>query len=62
MPDVITGLVAEGEAVEVRFFDFIKAFDTVSGNILKAKLWRYGLNVCMVSGKLAGQLNPKGFM
>lgn len=28
---------------------------------LIARLWRCGLNVCMMSGKLTGQMNPKGY-
>ncbi|CAM5078732.1 unnamed protein product [Natator depressus] len=42
--DEITGSVDEGKAVDVLFFDFSKAFDTVSHNILASKLKKYGLD------------------
>ncbi|CAM4403646.1 unnamed protein product [Lepidochelys olivacea] len=42
--DEITGSVDEGKAVDVLFFDFSKAFDTVSHNILASRLKKYGLD------------------
>lgn len=52
--------MVKGKAVEVIYVDFSKAFNTVSHSILITKLWRCGLDVCVMGGKLAGQLNPKG--
>ena len=39
-----TGWVDEGRAVDVVYLDFIKAFDTVSHNILLGKLRKCGLD------------------
>jgi len=41
--DGMTGWVDEGRAVDVVYFDFSKAFDTVSHNILIGKLRKCGL-------------------
>lgn len=39
-----SGLVDEWRTVDIACFDFIKAFDTVSLNILVEKLLKYGLD------------------
>uniref|UniRef100_A0A8B9BE17 Reverse transcriptase domain-containing protein n=1 Tax=Anser brachyrhynchus TaxID=132585 RepID=A0A8B9BE17_9AVES len=44
--DKVTRLVDEGKAVDVVYFDFSKAFDTVSHNILLKKLAALGLDWC----------------
>ena len=40
----MTGWVDEGRAVDVAYFNFSKAFDTVSHDILLGKLRKCGLN------------------
>ncbi|GAB0207242.1 mitochondrial enolase superfamily member 1 [Grus japonensis] len=42
--DGMTGWVDEGRAVDVVYLDFIKAFDTISHNILISKLRKCGLD------------------
>jgi len=42
--DGVTGWVDEGRAVDVVYFDFSKASDTVSHNILLGKLRKFGLH------------------
>ena len=42
--DETTGFVDKGRAVNVLYFDFGKALDTVSHNILVPSLGRYGLD------------------
>ena len=41
-------LVDEGQAVDVVYLDFSKAFDTVPHNILVEKLAAHGLDGCML--------------
>jgi len=40
----MTGWVDEGRAVDVVYFNFSKAFDTISHNILLGKFRKYGLD------------------
>ncbi|CAM5076865.1 unnamed protein product, partial [Natator depressus] len=47
--DEITGSVDMGKAVDVIYFDFSKAFDTVSHSILASKLKKYGLDEWTIS-------------
>ena len=42
--DKVTRLVDEGQAVDVVYLDFSKAFDTVPHNILMEKLAAHGLD------------------
>ena len=42
--DVMAGWVEEGRAVDVVYFDFSRAFDIVSRNILVGKLRKCGLS------------------
>ena len=44
--DKVTCLVDEGQAVDVVYLDFSKAFDTVPHNILVEKLAAHGLDGC----------------
>ncbi|KAK4810275.1 LOW QUALITY PROTEIN: hypothetical protein QYF61_015305 [Mycteria americana] len=44
--DKVTHLVDEGEAVDIIYLDFRKAFDTVSHSILLEKLGAHGLDGC----------------
>ena len=44
--DNVTRLVDEGQAVDVVYLDFRKAFDTVPHNILVEKLAAHGLDGC----------------
>ena len=44
--DKVTRLVDEGQAVDVVYLDFSKAFDTVPHNILVEKLAAHGLDGC----------------
>ena len=44
--DKVTCLVDEGQAVDVVYLDFTKAFDTVPHNILVEKLAAHGLDGC----------------
>ena len=44
--DKVTRLVGEGQAVDVVYLDFSKAFDTVPHNILEEKLAAHGLDGC----------------
>ena len=46
--DKVTRLVNEGQAVDVVYLDFSKAFDTVPHNILVEKLAAHGLDGCML--------------
>ena len=46
--DKVTRLVGEGQAVDVVYLDFSKAFDTVPHNILVEKLAVLGLDGCML--------------
>ena len=46
--DVITVWVDAGRAVDVVYFDFSKAFDTVSHNIFIMKLRKCGIDEWMV--------------
>ena len=46
--DKVTCLVDEGQAVDVVYLDFSKAFDTVLHNILVEKLAAHGLDGCML--------------
>jgi len=56
--DKVTLLVDEGEAVDVVYLDFSKAFDTVSHSILLAAHGLDGCTVCWLK-KMAGWLGPK---
>lgn len=56
--DIITGWIDEGRAVDVVYFDFSKALDTVSHSIPKGKLRKRGTEewtVRMVENWLSGQ-------
>ena len=44
--DKVTHLVDEGQAVDVVYLDFSKAFDTVPHNIIVEKLAAHGLDGC----------------
>ena len=44
--DKVTRLVDEGQAVDVVYLDFRKAFDTVPHNILVERLAAHGLDGC----------------
>lgn len=44
--DKVTRLVDEGQAIDVVYLDFSKAFDTVPHNILVEKLAAHGLDGC----------------
>ena len=44
--DKVTRLVIEGQAVDVVYLDFSKAFDTVPHNILVEKRAAHGLDGC----------------
>jgi len=46
--DKVTCLVDEGKAVEVVYWDFNKAFDTISHSILLDKLAAHGLDGCTI--------------
>ena len=47
----------EGQAVDVVYLDFSKAFDTVPHNILVEKLAAHGLDGCMLRW-----VNPSGWL
>ena len=49
----------EGQAVDVVYLDFSKAFDTVPHNILVEKLAAHGLDGHMLRWVLAGWPGPK---
>ena len=56
--DKVTCLVAEGEAVDVVYLGFSKAFDIISHSILLKKLAGHGLDGCTlhrVTNCLAGR-------
>jgi len=57
----VTCIMDEGEAVNVVYLDFSKAFDTVSNTVLLEKLDVHGLRGCTLQGvkKMAGWLGPK---
>ena len=44
--DKVTRLLDEGQAADVVYLDFSKAFDTVPHNILMEKLAAHGLDGC----------------
>ena len=46
--DIITGWIDEGRAVDVVYFDFSKALDTVSHNIVGRKLRKCGIDEWMM--------------
>ncbi|GAB0184260.1 hypothetical protein GRJ2_000891300 [Grus japonensis] len=46
--DKVTCLVDEGNAVDVVYLDFSKAFDTISHSILQEKLAAHGLDECIL--------------
>ena len=63
----VTRLVDEGQAVDVVYLDFSKAFDTVPHNILVEKLAAHGLDGCTLrwvkhwpKESWSMQLNPVG--
>jgi len=56
--DQVTCLVDEGEAVDVLYIDFSKAFETISHSILMTKLAAHGLDrctLCWIRNWLNGQ-------
>jgi len=60
--DKVTRLADEGEAVDVVYLNFSKAFDTVPQNILMEKLsahWLDGHTLRWVKNWLDGQAGPK---